>query len=150
MSVGKRILDVRLRQNKSQRDVAESTGLAVSYLSRLENDRITPTVKTLGKIARAFAMPVTEFFEVQPDARAEDHCPVSMSGRCIMDHLSAPRGKRPRSGGEGYSPQQLRLLRLCNFLIHTQDKKLLQALTTMLESVLALTQSRAAAGGRPA
>ncbi len=148
MSVGKRILDLRLRTKKSQREVAESTGLAVSYLSRLENDRITPTVKTLGKIAKAFAVPVTEFFDAQPASEAKDRCPVSLSGKCILDELSAPRGKQPPSRIEGYSPQQLKLLRLCNFLIHTQDKKLLQALTTMLESVAALSQSRAVDGGR--
>jgi len=146
MSVGKRILDLRLRQNKSQREVAEVTGVAVSYLSRLENDRIAPTVKTLGKIAKAFAVPVTELFDVQPASDAADRCPVSLSGSCILGHLSAARGKQPPSRSEGYSPQQLRLLRLCNFLIHTQDKQLLQALTTMLESVLALSQSRTADG----
>lgn len=146
MSVGKRILDLRLRQKKSQREVAEATGVAVSYLSRLENDRIAPTVKTLARIAKAFAVPVTEFFEVQPASDAADRCPVSLSGHCILDHLSAARGKQPPLHNEGYSPQQLRLLRLCNVLIHTHDKQLLQALTTMLESLLALSQSRTADG----
>ena len=48
MSVGKRILQMRMELKKSQRELCESTGLAVSHLSRLENDRIAPTVKTLG------------------------------------------------------------------------------------------------------
>lgn len=144
MSVGKRILELRLRLKKSQREVRESTGLAVSYLSRLENDRITPTVRTLGKIAKAYGLPLPAFFDSEPVLEAADRCPVSLSGKCILDQLYIARGKKPKERIEGYSPQQLQLLRLCNFLIHTQDTHLLQVLRTMLESLLALSESRAA------
>ncbi|MBI2357874.1 MAG: helix-turn-helix domain-containing protein [Deltaproteobacteria bacterium] len=144
MSVGKRILELRLRSRKSQREVGESTGLAVSYLSRLENDRIAPTVRTLGKIAKAFGVSLTAFFDSEPILEAADRCPVSLSGKCILDQLYMARGKKPQERIEGYSPRQLQVLRLCNFLVHTQDTHLLQTLRTMLESLLALSQSRAA------
>ena len=124
--------------------VLASTGLAVSYLSRLENDRITPTVKTLDRIAKAFDVSVTQFFETHPAADAKDRCPVSLSGKCILDQLSAPRGKKANAGNESYSPAQLQVLRLCNFLIHTRDHQMLAVLTTILESLLALRESRAA------
>jgi hypothetical protein len=45
---------------------------------------------------------------------------------------------------EGYSPQQLEALRLCNYLLHARDKELLRALITVLNSFLALSESRAA------
>ncbi|MGW8178327.1 MAG: helix-turn-helix domain-containing protein, partial [bacterium] len=48
-NVGKRILRLRLERKKTQREVSELTGLAVSYLSRLENGRITPSIPTLTK-----------------------------------------------------------------------------------------------------
>lgn len=142
MSVGKRIVQIRLQLKKSQRAVGESTGLAVSYLSRLENDRITPTVKTLGKIAAAMGIPVTAFFESGPVLETPDRCPVSLSGRCILDQLYVGRGKKPGGDVDEYSPQQLEILRLCNFLLHTRDKELLRALSTLLESLLALSEKK--------
>lgn len=66
MSVGKRILRLRLERQLTQRDISEETGLAVSYLSRLENGRITPTIPTLTKIALALGVDVTAFSERKP------------------------------------------------------------------------------------
>ena len=142
MSVGKRILQLRQRSKKSQREVAKSTGLAVSYLSRLENDRITPTVRTLGKIAKAFEVSPAAFFESAPVLEAADRCPVSLSGQCILDQLHVARGKKPKERREAYSSQQLQVLRLCDFLLHTQDKHLVLVLNTMLKSLLALSEKK--------
>lgn len=142
MSVGKRILEMRLELKKSQRELGESTGLAVSYLSRLENDKITPTVRTLAKIAAAFGVSPTAFFESRPVLEAADRCPVSLSGKCILDQLYMGRGKRPTQNIEAYSPTQLELLRLCNLLVHTRDKELQRALRTLLESLLALSEKK--------
>ncbi len=145
MSTGKQIQWVRLQAKKTQQELAQSSGLAVSYLSRIENDRIAPTVRTLGKIASALRVPVTSFFAAEEMLEASDHCPVSMSGKCILDQVFAGRGQNPAPDIESYSPQQLQALRLCNFLLHTRDKELLRTLITVLKSLLALSESR---GGR--
>lgn len=142
MSVGKRILQMRTELNRSQRNLSESTGLAVSYLSRLENDRIAPTVKTLGKIATAFGVSVSALFEPAPVLEAADLCPVSLSGGCILDQLHVGRGKKPKGSTEGYSPEQLKALRLCNFLLQTRDKEMMRVLVTMLKSLLALSEKK--------
>lgn len=142
MGIGKRIQWIRLHSKKTQQELAESTGLAVSYLSRLENDRIAPTVRTLGKVASALRVPVTSLFEPGEVLEAADRCPVSLSGKCILDQIFAGRGQPPRVDSETYSPQQLKALRLCNFLLHTRDKELMQALLTMLTSLVALSESR--------
>lgn len=139
MSVGKTIVKLRLQSKRSQRELAEATGLAVSYLSRLENDRIAPTVRTLTKVAGALGLPLTSFFESEPLLEKADRCPVSLSGSCILDQLFAGRGKKPRGNIEAYSPQQLEALRLCNLLLHTRDKELVRALVMMLKSLLALS-----------
>ena len=138
MSVGNRIVQLRFESKISQRALAEASGVAVSYLSRLENDKLHPTVRTLTKIAGALRVPMTAFFESELPLEASDHCPVSLSGRCILDHLFVGRGKRPKVNVEGYSPQQLEALRLCNYLLHTRDKELVRALITMLKALLAL------------
>ena len=141
MSVGKKIQSIRLQLKQTQRELAESSGLAVSYLSRLENGRIAPTVRTLGKIAATLRVPLTSFFDPQEVLEAADRCPVSLSGKCILDQVFTGHGRDPKVDVESYSPQQLEALRLCNFLLHTQDKELLRTLVTMLRSLLALSEA---------
>jgi DNA-binding XRE family transcriptional regulator len=150
MSVGKRILRLRLEASKTQRDISDDTGLAVSYLSRLENGRITPTIPTLTKIAHALGVDVTAFFDQVPIATSADRCPVSNSGRCVMDQLLVGRGRRPSSRWEGYTPRQLELLRLCDSLLHTGDRQILSSLGTLLEGMVTLAQAKARAARRGA
>jgi transcriptional regulator with XRE-family HTH domain len=122
------------------------TGLAVSYLSRVENGRLTPTLPTLTKIAGALSVPLTALFDATATIEARDLCPVSLSGRCVLDHPFVGRGKRSKKGVETYSLEQLEALRLCNFLLHTGDKELLRTLLTILKGLLALKQR---ANGNP-
>ena len=140
MSVGRKIHRLRSESRLTQRELGEATGLAVSYLSRVENGRLTPTLPTLTKIADALSVPLTALFDAQVTLEAKDACPVSLSGRCLLDHPFTGRGKRPVKGVEVYSREQLEALRLCNFLLHTGDKQLLRTLLTMLKGLLALKQ----------
>lgn len=133
------------RPGRNRGDVASANqtkfhpaGLAVSYLSRVENGRLTPTLPTLTKIAGALSVPLTALFDATATLEARDVCPVSLSGRCILDHMFVGRGKRPAKGVEGYSREQLEALRLCNFLLHAGDKDLLRTLVMMLKGLLAL------------
>jgi transcriptional regulator with XRE-family HTH domain len=140
MSVGRRIHQLRSESRITQRELGEATGLAVSYLSRVENCRLTPTLPTLTKIAGALSVPLTALFDATPTLEAKDVCPVSLSGRCLLDHPFQGRGKRPTKGVETYSREQLEALRLCNFLLHLGDKQLLRTLLTILKGLLALKQ----------
>lgn len=146
MSVGKRIVQLRMQAGKSQREVSEETGIAVSYLSRLENNHINPSVRTLDKLARNLGVPVGTFFDGEPVLEAGDRCPVSTSGRCILDQLYVGRGRKPKGNRESYTPEQLELLRICNFLLHCGDRDIYSAISTMTRSLLALAESRH--GGR--
>jgi transcriptional regulator with XRE-family HTH domain len=141
MSVGRRIHQLRSEYRITQRELGEVTGLAVSYLSRVENGRLTPTLPTLTKIAGALSVPLAALFEAKATLEAKDACPVSLSGRCILDHPFVGRGKRPKKGAEAYSRDQLEALRLCNFLLHMGDKQLLGTLLTMLKGLLALKEA---------
>ena len=140
MSVGRKIRQLRLESHITQRELGEATGLDVSYLSRVENGRLTPTLPTLTKIADALSVPLTTLFDANATLEAKDACPVSLSGRCLLDHPFVGRGKRPTKGVETYSREQLEALRLCNFLLHTGDNELLRTLLTMLKGLLALKQ----------
>ncbi len=135
MTLGKRILELRLKSKRTQLQVSELTGLAVSYLSRLENDRMSPSIRTLTKISDALQVPLTSFFDDKPILEAEDRCPVSLSGLCILDQLFVGQGRRPETNLESYSPQQLEILRLCNSLLHTGDKETVKMLSLLMKSL---------------
>ncbi len=142
MTLGKKILELRLRSKKTQQQVSQSTGLAVSYLSRLENDRINPSVRTVSKVAEALHVPLTSFFEDKPILEAKDRCPVSLSGLCILDQLFVGRGRKPDTDLETYSPQQLEILRACNDLLHTGDKQIVKMLSVLMKSLTHSVRSK--------
>ncbi len=135
MTLGKRILELRLKSKKTQQQVSQLTGLAVSYLSRLEHDRMGPSVRTLTKISEALHVPLTSFFDDKPILEAKDRCPVSLSGSCILDQLFVGQGRRPETDLESYSPQQLEILRACNYLLHTGDKETVTMLSLLMKSL---------------
>jgi transcriptional regulator with XRE-family HTH domain len=143
MSVGKTILRLRMQSKKSQRTLAESAGLAVSYVSRLENGHVIPTIRTLAKIAAGLGVPITSLLDSVTAPESADRCPVSLSGRCILDQLFIARGRSPKMAIEGYSTQQLEVLRLCNLLLHTRNRDVLLTLATVLKALLKLSESRA-------
>jgi len=141
MSVGRKIQQLRLGSKKTQREVADRTGLAISYLSRLENGHVNPSVGTLAKISEAFGVPLTSFFDGESVLEAGDRCPVSPSGRGILDQPFVNRGRKPESGLECYSPEQLKALRMCSLLLQTGRPQLVRSLNTLIESLLALAAS---------
>jgi transcriptional regulator with XRE-family HTH domain len=142
MTLGKRILELRLKSKRTQQQVCQLTGLAVSYLSRLENDRMSPSIRTLTKISEALHVPLTSFFDDEPVLEANDRCPVSLSGRCILDQLFVGQGRRPEKDQESYSPQQLEILRACNSLLHTGDKEIVKMLSLLMKSLTNKAGSR--------
>lgn len=52
MSLGKRLKQLRLAQGKTQKDVAESIGIAKSTYSLYESDKREPNVLSLKKLAK--------------------------------------------------------------------------------------------------
>ncbi|MBI4446620.1 MAG: helix-turn-helix transcriptional regulator [Acidobacteria bacterium] len=142
MSVGKKILQARLRSQLTQQQVSEMSGLAVSYLSRVENGRITPSLRTLNRISRALGVPVASFLSSEVVPVREDRCPVSLSGRCMLDSLFVGRGRRPKMEIESYSPRQLEILKTCNLLLQKGDREVLRFLGTVMNSLLALSNSK--------
>jgi transcriptional regulator with XRE-family HTH domain len=142
LSIGKKLLLLRAQSNKTQRELARSAGLAVAYLSRLEHDHIIPSVRTLSKIAAALKVPLTAFFNGAPTHEAADRCPISLSGRCILDEQHVALSKQPSA--EGYSSLQLEVLKLCNLLLHRGDQQASLTLLITMKSLLAHIEARKA------
>ena len=136
MSIGTRIIQLRNQKGLTQQQLSDLTGLAASYLSRIENRHLEPRPQTLSKIAAALGVPISEIFQEQSTQLGTLQCVITSSGNCVMNLLQSNHGKRSHSPAESYDPHQLQLLRMANFLIQTSDKRLMDALDVLLSSLL--------------
>ncbi len=62
MVIGDRLRELREEKNLSQGHIEQRTGLLRSYISRVENGHMVPSVETLEKMARAFEIPLYKLF----------------------------------------------------------------------------------------
>jgi transcriptional regulator with XRE-family HTH domain len=143
VSIGTRIIQIRNQKGFSQRQLSERSGIASSYLSRIENRRLEPRPKTLRKIADALRVPLSELFEERAASRASSRCLITASGNCIMELLSSGRRRKLLCpGSESYSLRQLQLLRMANYLIQSGSIRLLDTLDTLLGALLSAEGKR--------
>ena len=143
MGIGTRIIQLRNQKGLTQQELSQRTGLAPSYVSRIENRHLEPRPQTLRKIAAALDVPISEIFQERPSQLGTLQCVITSSGNCVMNLLRASRGKRVPSTRESYDPRQLSLLRMANYLIQTGDKLLLDSLELLLGALLNARNARA-------
>jgi transcriptional regulator with XRE-family HTH domain len=136
MSIGTRIIQLRNQKGLTQQQLSDLTGLAASYLSRIENRHLEPRPHTLSKIALALGVPMSEIFQERSTQLGTLQCVITSSGNCIMDLLHSGRGRQAQPTVESYDPRQLQLLRMANYLIQTADKRLLDSLDVLLGALL--------------
>lgn len=137
MSIGKAILRVRLDMGMTQRAVGERAGLAVSYISRIENNRVQPTMGTLTRLAGALDTPISRIFAIGEVASAPPRqCPVSGSGECIGEMIRSGRGREPHGGRMPYGEEELRILKMADFLAVHGSAEIRLTLVTVLESLM--------------
>jgi transcriptional regulator with XRE-family HTH domain len=146
MSIGTRIIQLRNQKGMTQEQLSGRTGLAASYLSRIENRHIEPRPNTLRRIAVALGVPVSEIFQERPAQLGTLQCVITSSGHCVMDLLRSSHGKQVSTAEESYTPRQLQLLRMSNYLIQTADKRLLDTLDVLLGALLNAEQRKAPPG----
>lgn len=75
--VGARIKNLRLRSNISLRQLARDADVAVSYVSSIEKDTVSPTLTTLRKILLALGTDLATFFA---DAENNNHPYIFQKG----------------------------------------------------------------------
>ena len=63
LNISGAISGLRKKRGLSQGNLFDLTGLKESYISKLENGHIKPTVETIAKLAEAFGLSVSEFLE---------------------------------------------------------------------------------------
>jgi transcriptional regulator with XRE-family HTH domain len=66
--ISKKIKDLRLEKGLTLKDLSKKTGLSVSFLSQVERGSSSLAITSLKKIADAFRVPITEFFESESNS----------------------------------------------------------------------------------
>ena len=90
--VGNRIRQLRQAKDLSAKDLASRAGLTASYISRIENAKVSPTVATLGRVVQAMGETFASLFEDAqaegPVVRAHDRLPLHSHG--VDDYRVTP------------------------------------------------------------
>ena len=60
---GGKVRGIRLKMGIRLIDLAEKVGYSISYMSQLENNKITPSIESLYKLSTFFGQPMGYFFE---------------------------------------------------------------------------------------
>lgn len=63
MNIGRNIKEIRKRRSLSQKEVAMQIGIDQAQYSRIESGKVEPTISSLGKIADALGVGITDFFK---------------------------------------------------------------------------------------
>ena len=134
--LGQRAAAHRSRLGLSQTVIAERAGLAPSYLSRIENGKIYPTMPTAQKIATALRVPLSELLESTPPEKKKQGCPVTAKGICLIDLIDPKWGLGSDSRGERYTPRQIRLMRRFTALVREGSPELLKSLEVVVSGLL--------------
>ncbi len=138
MNMGKALLRIRKEQGVTQGAVGAKAGLAVSYVSRIENDHVQPTMTTLGRLASALDTPLSVIFQMAERGvgTPRHRCPVSASGRCIGEQIRSDHGRPPQGGKAHYGRQEMRILKMADQIALHGSKDVRKALLLVLESFM--------------
>ena len=139
-AIGSRIRTMRRARRLTQRALSQRTGLAEAFLSRVENGRAAPSVRTLRRLADGLGVCVGDFLGTRSET-VKLVCPVSHSGRCIAELINVP-GRHLRRPAEHYTPRQIRLLQLGNSVVQFGSAETLAALETVMLAMLKLPGTR--------
>lgn len=95
--IGQEVRSLRKARNLTLAELAEASGLSVGYLSLLERDLATPSIKALHSVSRALGQTISWFFAAEAVPESERDLVVRRSRRRkleysagIVDELLSP------------------------------------------------------------
>ena len=116
MKIGQRIRELRKQRGSTLKDIADKTGLSLTYISDVERDRTQPSLKTLHRIAEGLGVTTTDLMsgvdnlgetteEALPDGLREFKEDPRWAGQLTEDWVKTLlrvdyRGRRPESRRE--------------------------------------------------
>ncbi len=98
VDVGIRLRQLREQRGLSIRALARQSGLSANALSLIERGRSSPSVSTLYKVATAMDVPITTFFQTEPELHDVVYIRAGERTR-----VPFTRGLVEGLGGEGFS-----------------------------------------------
>ncbi len=135
--LGRRLCSARLQRGLSQGTVARLSGIAPSYLSRIENGRIQPSFRTVMVICHALHGEIAEILGTDASSSRRGICPVSSHGRCMLELIRSEADLARRAAPEEvYTPRQIRLLRRLAEWMRTVGPDRLRAMEVLLEDLM--------------
>jgi len=134
--LGQRVAAHRSQLGLTQTVVAKRAGLAASYLSRIENGKIFPTVPTAQKIATALRIPLGELLKPAPPQKKGSGCPVTAKGACLIDLIDPKWGFSSSSHAERYTPRQIRLVRQFTALVRKGSPEQIKSFEVLVGGLL--------------
>lgn len=90
---------LRVDRDLTLQDLAASSGVSRATLSRIENGEVSPTAETLGRLAAAYALPLSQLFSpLEPDfppllRRADQSLWVDRENGFTRRAVSPPSGR---------------------------------------------------------
>ena len=84
--IGRDIRGLRKARGVTLAGLAEASGLSVGYLSLLERDRATPSIKALHAVSRALGVTISWFFEANDVPEEERDLVVRRARRRRLDY----------------------------------------------------------------
>ena len=128
IELGRRFASARLARGLAQNEVARRAGIAPSYLSRIENGKVHPTIGTAMQVVRALGATVEEILGETPTP-ARGPCPVTSRGHCLLDLIASTKS-------EGhYTPREVRLIRSFASWVEGAEPTRLRAMEVLLEDL---------------
>ncbi len=127
---------IRLQRGLSQATVARRASVDPSYLSRLENGKMHPTVRTAARVAAALRVSPGELLDGSLPEQKGKPCPVTVGGDCLLDLIATGSELRNAHGIESYTPRQLCLFRRFGAMLQQSSPRLLTALEGLVAEML--------------
>ncbi|WP_145743536.1 helix-turn-helix domain-containing protein [Variovorax beijingensis] len=85
--IGAQVRALRMAAEMSGGELAKTSGISASMLSRIERGLVSPSVETLERLAQGLGVPTSRFFGDQ--ARRTDFCHVRAGQGVLVDRIGA-------------------------------------------------------------
>ncbi|WP_436288000.1 helix-turn-helix domain-containing protein [Variovorax paradoxus] len=85
--IGAQVRALRMAAEVSGGELAKTSGISASMLSRIERGLVSPSVETLERLAQGLHVPTSRFFSDQ--ARRTDFCHVRAGHGVLVDRIGA-------------------------------------------------------------
>lgn len=88
MAIGQKLRNLREQRGLSQGDIEKASGMPRSYVSRVENEQIIPSIETLYRFAAALNVELYRFFCPEDNAPETPH----LTSRRSLEALASEAG----------------------------------------------------------